>query len=220
MRYEPHFFELTHSTLFRMICPRCGTTNPAFFDKCIECGAILNKEGEIAARRRKYLLAGIAGIVLIVVIAGAVIAVPAVSHGLKILSHLGESSQSPQTSTYSIGEPAQYSDLQLTVTAAREGSQFNDRGFYLVTISLQNLKADGTLHFTTNDFILIDSDGHQYQAAGIGDGLSYDLNTGSTGSVDLRYIISQDSKGFRLRFDPSGPLGSAPEGMSYSEFIL
>ena len=205
-----------------MICPKCGTPNPAFFDKCVECGARLPKAGG-DDRKRRLLVYGIFGACALAALAVIAIALPAISGGLLALFaffHGGPASSVPRISQFGIGEPARYGDLQVTVTGARDGTMFNDRKFYTVTAELQNYRSQGSLHFAAGDFPLIDSRGEVITPLGIGDGITYDLAPGATGTIDLRYLIMAGQEGLRLRIDPSIPLGEASGTTVYYDFML
>ena len=205
-----------------MICRRCGASNPDFFDKCLECGAQL-PAADPDARRKKLLLYGIAGTGVLVLIGVLVLCLPAVTalvSAAPAALHAAPVAPVPEITTFAVGEPARYGDLQLTVTGTKDGAAFEDRKFYSVMLGLQNFRDHDTLHFTAGDFPLVDSIGEVISPIGIGDGISYDLAPGSSGTIELRYIVLARQQGLKLQTDPRVPLNEASgRGVLY-DFLL
>jgi hypothetical protein len=205
-----------------MICPKCGVNNPNFFIRCVECGAKLPKPDRNAKKKRQLLLYGGLGFLVVIVLAAAAVNLPAINAwavSLPAFFQGGTVSTVPHISFYAAGETARYGDIQVTVSAAREGGvAFNNQKFYIVPVALRNFQARDPVHFTTSDFILIDPLGNEFHPAGIGDGIAYDLGPGAGGAVELRYIVPKDTGHMRLRIDTGKSSGSVAG--SYYEFIL
>ena len=205
-----------------MICPKCGTANPRFFKKCIECGAFLPVEDPARAKARilVYAGAGLLGLATLVVIALTIPVIGGWISAHPVISHPAPASAVPQISQFSINESAEYGGLQMIVSGVRDGTMFNDRKFYTVTMGLKNSQASKTLHFTASDFLLIDSQGKEISPVGIGDGITFDLAPGSSGTVDLRYIVDTNTSGLKIRIDPRTPLGETSTTMMFYDFVL
>jgi len=208
--------------LYLMICRRCGAQNPDFFEKCLECGAQLPR-ADPDARKKKLLLYGVAGAAVLVLTGVLVLFLPAITglvSGAPAALHSAPVAAVPEITTFAIGEPATYGDLQMTVTGTKDGAVFEDRKFYSVMVLLQNSGDHDTLHFTSGDFPLVDSIGEVISPIGIGDGISYDLAPGSSGTIELRYIVLIRQQGLKLRIDPRVPLnGVSGRGVFY-DFLL
>jgi hypothetical protein len=102
---------------------------------------------------------------------------------------------------YEINEPVRNGDLQVMITQARAGQNtFNAGRFYMVTACIQNFNRDTTISIPSGDFVLADSLGNYYYSTGIGSKVSYDALPGTTGTVDLIYIIPQDAQGLRVLY--------------------
>jgi hypothetical protein len=205
-----------------MKCPKCGTNNPNFFRKCVDCGTKLPRADPRAKKKRQMLLYSMLGLCVVALLTVVVINFPAIAGwalSLPAFFHAAPVSTAPQITQFSTGQPARFGDVQVTVGDSREGGvTFNNQVFYTVVVTLQNFQTRDTAHFTTSDFILMDSHGREFHPAGIGDGITYDLAPGITGSVEVRYIIPKDSGGLKLRVDTGKTTGSVSG--SYYDFIL
>ena len=179
-----------------MKCPKCGTNNPNFFRKCVDCGTKLPRADPRAKKKRQMLLYSMLGLCVVALLTVVVINFPAIAGwalSLPAFFHAAPVSTAPQITQFSTGQPARFGDVQVTV---------GDIGFVFLGI----------------DFILMDSHGREFHPAGIGDGITYDLAPGITGSVEVRYIIPKDSGGLKLRVDTGKTTGSVSG--SYYDFIL
>ncbi len=206
-----------------MICPKCGTNNPNFFIKCVECGTKLPK-GTTPEERKKQQMLLYGGICLVaaVALAAVIINMPAIGAWIFSLPAFFSAvpvGTVPQTTQLSLNEPGRYGDIQITVTRTREGGiSFNNQKFYTVLADIRNFQTRNPAHFISNDFPLIDSRGEQYLPAGIGDGITLDVQPGTTESVELRYIIPKDAAGLKLRIDAGRSSGNVAG--TYLDFKL
>jgi hypothetical protein len=205
-----------------MKCPKCGTNNPNFFRKCVDCGTKLPKIDPLAKKKQLMLIYGVIGLCVVALLTVAVINFPAIEGwalSLPAFFHAAPVSTAPHITQFSTGQPARYGDIQITVGDSRSGGiTFNNQIFYTVVITLKNFQTKDSAHFTTSDFVLVDSSGTQFLPAGIGDGITYDLGPGATGSIEVRYIIPKDAGGLKLRVDTGKTTGSVSG--SYYDFVL
>jgi len=184
-------------------CPWCGTDNPSIYEHCIKCGGPLplkTSPHEI----KKYLVPAIVLVFLILV--GVYLVIPALhlsmATGMNMSAAISSDAASPTpVPRYETNEPVRDGDLQVMITQAHTGENtFNAGRFYTVTACIQNFNRDTTISIPSGDFVLADSHGNYYYSTGIGSRVSYDALPGTTGTVDLVYIIPKDAQGLRVLY--------------------
>jgi hypothetical protein len=193
--------------LFKKICPRCKRRYPQNFTACLECGSpLIDTEKEAKkAELRKYL--PFLGALLA---CGAVIAavlffvLPLIQYSQSSgqeFDTLSKTAGTPDISSLSMNQPATDGMLRVAVVKTRDGAQSaNSKKFLLVTVSLQNLRADQPLHVSASDFTLLDGTGHQYPSYGLGDKIAQDIGPLTSESYDLIYEIPWNSEGLNVRY--------------------
>ncbi|MFA5237096.1 MAG: DUF4352 domain-containing protein [Methanoregula sp.] len=201
-------------------CPRCKTDNPVIYEHCIKCGGPLPP---VRQRPGGKKILALVVIVMLVVLATVYLVIPtlhlsaATGKNLSAAISVGAASPTP-IPRYGIRQPARNSDLQVTVTQTRAGENtFNAGRFYTVTVSIQNFNRDTGLTIPASAFVLLDSDGNYYTSSGIGSRVSYDALPGTTGTVDLVYIVPQDAEGLRIlyTFPDSTVSGAGPHEVAF-----
>jgi hypothetical protein len=203
-------------------CPWCGTDNPSIYEHCIKCGGPLplkTPPHEI----KKYLTPAI--ILVFLVLVGVYLVIPALhlsaATGMNMSAAISSGAAAPTpVPRYEINEPVHDGDLQVTITQAHAGQNtFNAGRFYTVTASIQNFNRDTIISIPSGDFVLTDSRGNYYFSTGIGSKVSYDAQPGTTGTVDLVYIVPQNAEGLRVLY--TFPASSVPgAGRHEVAFIL
>jgi hypothetical protein len=121
---------------------------------------------------------------------------------------------------YETNQPVRDGDLQVIITQAHAGQNTLSAGrFYTVTVSIQNFNRDTSISIPSGDFVLTDSRGNYYYSTGIGARVSYDALPGTTGPVDLVYIIPLDAQGLQVLY--TFPASSVPGAVRHEvAFIL
>ncbi|MGB9221275.1 DUF4352 domain-containing protein [Methanoregula sp.] len=203
-------------------CPKCKMDNPAIYDRCLNCGTPLPEITHPGMDR--YLLPGIV-VVMVVLITGVLI-IPALhismASGRDLSTAINGVSATPTpVPEYQINQPARVGDLQVTVTDTRPGeNQFNGKRFYTVTLSVQNFNSNETYTLSATDFTLTDAGENYYSSLGIQSKPSYDILPGTTGVVDLVYIVPLSADKLRLLY--TFPASTAAPGESQIEvaFVL
>ncbi|MFZ0181531.1 MAG: DUF4352 domain-containing protein [Methanoregula sp.] len=172
----------------------------------------------------RYLLPAI--IVVMVVLVTGFLIIPALhismASGRDLSTAINGVSATPTpVPEYQINQPARVGDLQVTVTDTRPGvNQFNDKRFYTVTLSVQNFNSNDTYTLSATDFTLADARENYYSSLGIQSKPSYDVLPGTTGVVDLVYIVPLSADKLRLLY--TFPASTAAPGQSQTEvaFVL
>lgn len=186
-------------------CHECGKMNPRFFTHCVECGAKLaddkQKTDTIISVLKVLVILCIAILILIYVI------LPVVQYSNTFGRNFSETVSAKSASDvqkipeYSLNSPAGNGDLEITINSARDGQNtYNANKFFIVTVSLKNLKSGGNLEVSSSDFSLVDSEGMQYIPYGIGSKVIYDLSPLQSGSAELTFVIPQNVKAKQVRF--------------------
>lgn len=204
--------------LFKKVCPRCGRRYPKNFTDCLECGSrLIDTEKEARnGRLKKHLpLLGIllAGVIIIAVVLFGVI--PLVQYSLSSGQEMGTltTTNSQQTiSTYTMNQPVSDGILVIRVDKIRDGAKSaNSNKFLIISVTMQNLRADTDARVAATDFLLIDSSGINYPSYGVNDKVAQQITPGDTESYDLIFEVPQDAGGLRLQyfFASSGDRSSA-----------
>lgn len=182
-------------------CPWCKTDNPAIYDHCMKCGGPLPTKTKPEGVKT-FLIPAV--VLIIVVIAVIYLVIPALhlsaATGRNLSTAISSASSSPLP-RYGIGEPAQYGDLQVTVTQDKFGSETVNNGRFLtVTVNIRNFNSDTAATIGAGDFVLADAAGNYYSSTGIGSRVSYDATPGSSGFADLVYLVPKDATGFQVLY--------------------
>lgn len=186
-------------------CQKCGKTNPVFFTHCIFCGSKLEEDTKktilVSDKLKTGLVIGISIILIFVVISltarvsisygqnfsEAVLALPAVD-----LQNASE---------FRLNQPVGNNDIQIMVNSARDGQNiYGSNKFFLVSVSLKNIRTDRNFRVSNNDFELIDSEGIKYQPYGVGSHVTVDISPLQGSTDELTFVIPQDAVGERIRF--------------------
>ena len=206
-----------------MICPKCGTKNPGFFRKCHGCGAELPRFDKAAEKRERQVIRyGAISIFVLGVIILIVLNLPAISGWLHAIpGSIPSINTTPRITQFAIGQPAIHNDVVFTVSGAGvRGTAFNGQENFRVTASIKNQKAGSPVHYSTNDFTLLDTHGNTYRPLSIDSDITYDQKPGTTGVVELVFIIPEKSPGLKLRFDPREPIEKISGSDMYFDFLL
>lgn len=176
-------------------CPKCGSTNPRYFTHCVQCGAKLEEEAKKAGKHLAYLKTALvlaAAAVLIVFLV-----IPLAQHSLALGKSASEAVSSGQTTPSrmesTVNRPVGNDNIRITLNSARNGDNtFNANRFFIVSVSLQNVRSAGNITVYSNDFTLVDTDGNTYAPYGIGSKVMYDLGPSQQiNGADLTFMIPQ-----------------------------
>lgn len=198
-------------------CQKCGSTNPRYFTHCVECGAKLGDEVKRTGKTFTYLKTGL--ILCAVIFLTVFIILPAVQHSMAIGRNASEALSADQTPPprieSAVGRPVGNNNLQITVSSARDGDNtFNSQKFHIVSVSLKNVRDTGNIKVSSNDFILVDSEGNRYAPYGIGSKIMYDLSPlQEISGAELTFLLPQRASAKELRFtfpDTSALAGNRP----------
>jgi len=187
-------------------CQKCGEKSPPFFSHCLHCGTLFTEERKEATRVVEYI--AIIVILVSLVVLTIFVLVPLIQYIMVSVNHFSLISQpksgteSQKTGEYGINQPAGDGNLIITVTSARDGENtYNANKFFLVSITLQNVRTDRTLVISNSDFELTDSNGITYYPYGIGSRITHELSPLQTGYSEIVFIIPQKTNGEKMRFN-------------------
>ena len=176
------------------ICPKCGKTNPHFFTRCVECGAVLVIDRKKNEKNRTYL---IIGLILCISLLLVIFVVPpaaryAITFGQNVSDAVSAEPADPVVAEYPLNHPVGNNNLQITVKSARDGENaFNSNKFFIVSVYLKNVRDSGNVQVSGGDFELIDSDSTRYFPYSIGSKVMYDLSPSQETTADLTFVIPQ-----------------------------
>ncbi|WP_292348065.1 MULTISPECIES: DUF4352 domain-containing protein [unclassified Methanoregula] len=176
-------------------CPKCGSTNPRYFTHCVECGAKLEEGAKKVGNTLAYVKMGLILCLAVVII--VYIVLPVYQHSVTIGKNASEAISAGQTLPprieSSLNRPVGNSDLQITMNSARNGDNtFNSNRFFLVSVTLKNVRSTGNITVYSNDFTLVDTDGNSYSPYGIGSKVLYDLGPSQQVSgAEMIFVIPQ-----------------------------
>lgn len=186
-------------------CQKCGKTNPVFFTHCISCGIKLEKDTKKTIPVYNKLKTGLViGISIILVLAVIFLtARVSMTYGRNFSEAVAAlpAMDLQNSSGYRLNQPVGNNDLQMMVSSARDGQNiYGSNKFFLVSVSLKNLRTDRIIRVSNSDFELIDSAGTKYQPYGIGSQVIIDLSPSQESTTDLTFVIPQDAMGEKIRF--------------------
>lgn len=176
-------------------CQKCGSTNPRYFTHCVQCGAKLEEEGKKAGKTLTYLKTGL--ILCAAVLLVIFVILPMYQHSVTIGRNASAALSAEQTPPprieSAVGRPVGNNDIQITVNSARDGSNTYDfNRFFIVTVSLKNVRNSGNFTISSTDFMLVDSEGVKYAPYGIGSKVMYEIGPlQQVNGAELTFVIPQ-----------------------------
>jgi hypothetical protein len=201
-------------------CQKCGKTNPPFFTHCISCGVKLEDEEKKTISVYSYIKTGlfigitIYLVILVILLTGRFSMTYGQNFSEAVLANPAADLQN--TSEYGLNQPVGNNDLQVMVSSARDGqTAANSSKFFLVSVTLKNIRTDRNIRISNSDFELIDSEGTKYQPYGIGSQLMVDLGPSHGDTTELTFVIPQNVQGKKIRF-----MVPATSGFSGSRTIM
>lgn len=185
-------------------CLKCGSTNPRYFTHCVECGAKLEEVPRKPAKTMTYLKAGLVLCAAILFIVFVIVPVyqQSVAIGKNASEAISGSQTLPPRIESSLNRPVGNSDIQITLSSARDGDNtFNANKFFLVTVSLSNVRSTGNITIYSNDFTLVDTEGNSYSPYGIGSKVMYDIGPSQQiSSAELIFVMPQKASAKEILF--------------------
>jgi hypothetical protein len=209
------------------ICPKCGRRYHASKKICLDCGtALVSRDPLVNAMAKKrankkvarYLL-GVAAIgIAICAVWFAILPLLdySMQSGQEFSKHVSPypSNASEDLPRYAMNQAIGNDKLEVTVTRTREGSSIiGGNRFYIVSITLRNLRSDAPIQVSNSDFTLVDADGNLYFTYNIGNGEVQVLDPLQTQSYEMEFKIPRDATGLTLQFyspQSAGGDGSVP----------
>jgi hypothetical protein len=193
-------------------CPKCGKINPHFFTHCVECGTKLDAGSKKEDKTGDYVKTGIilcVSLILIIFVAG-----PAIQYSITVSRNLSETVSTEQKDApvieYPLDNRVGNNVLQITVDSARDGQNtYNSNKFFIVSISIKNVRTTGNFQVRSSDFELLDSDGNRYYPYGIGSKVTHDLSPSQEINAELTFVIPQKATAKKILFTFQESSGSA-----------
>lgn len=110
---------------------------------------------------------------------------------------------------FSINDPWTDGNLRITILGTREITGRSNTRTFTVSLKLENLGPDKTIHLSAGDFLLLDSDNTVISPAQQPDPRSatYDLGPGQRDETDLDFYLNPDQTGSKIRYDFSWSSG-------------
>jgi len=176
-------------------CQKCGSTNPRYFTHCVECGAKLEEGAKKAGNTLAYVKTGLILCLAVVII--VFIVLPVYQHSLLIGKNASAALSAEQTPPprieSAVGRMVGNDDFQISVNSARNGDDtFNANRFFLVSVTMKNIRSTGNISVYSNDFTLVDTDGSSYAPYGIGSKVMYNLGPSQQVSgAEMTFVIPQ-----------------------------
>ena len=205
-------------------CQKCGKDNPPFFTHCVDCGAKLADEPRKALKIPGYLKTGLIVILFLVLV--FLVIPPLVQHSSTIgqdfsgVISVNSAAGSRAIAEYPLNRPVGNNDLHITVISARNGqATFGANRFFIVTVSLKNVRTSGNIQISTHDFEVIDSKGTSYNPYGIGSQVMFDLTPSESRTAELNFVIPQPATVKKIRFTFPGTSALA-SGRDIVAFIV
>jgi hypothetical protein len=193
--------------VFKKICPRCKRRYPQNFTTCLECGSLLIDTAKVEQREKLQKYLPILGKILLCAAIIAVLflfALPVVQHTFasgSVFGNLNRTAESSIPVNYAINQPASDGSLKVVIVKTREGSvSTNTKKFFLVTVTLQNLRNDKPIRVSGSDFTLFDGADQPYPSYGLGDKITREIGPLRSETYDLTYEIPQNTANMRIGY--------------------
>ena len=188
-------------------CPNCGKTNPHFFTRCVECGAILVIDQKKAEKNLMYLKTGLILCISLIVV---IFVVPpasryAITAGQNLSDAVSAEPADLPVAEYPLNHPVGNNNLRITVKSARDGENtYNSNRFFVVSVFLKNVRDAGNVQVSGSNFELIDSDGTRYFPYSLGSKVMYDLSPSQESTAELTFVIPQKVTAEKVLFTFQG----------------